>query len=101
MADGVDVFASAVGKKDSEFHVVVRLFPHRSIRCLLPLGSILRMNALQSLWQSRYAIFRSKAVDAIPFIGQVQRVSARNLPNPAPGMRQPLCFCQVTLAPPQ
>src|SRR5580693_1225472 len=101
MADGVDVFDRGAWEKNSEFHVVVRLLGHRSVDCLLPLGAVLGMNALKSLFQSRYAIFRIKAIYAIPFVGQVQRVSSRKLPDPAPRMREPLRFCQVTLAPPQ
>ena len=46
MADSVDVFDRPVGKKNSEFHFVFRLFSDCSIDCSLPLGSILRMNAL-------------------------------------------------------
>src|SRR6266436_7152798 len=71
MADGVDVFHRAARKKDSEFHFVVRLFSYCSIERPLPLGSILRMNALQPLFPTRHAIFWIEAIYAIPFLGQV------------------------------
>src|SRR5216684_7148180 len=71
MADGIDVFDSATRKKNSKFHFVIRLFRYCSIECPFPLGSILRMNALQPLFPSRHAIFWIEAVYAIPFLGQV------------------------------
>src|SRR5713101_7992088 len=72
MADGVDVFDSAARKKDSDFHSVIRLFTYCSIDCRLPLGSILRMNALQPFFPSRRAFFWIEAIYAIPFLGKVQ-----------------------------
>src|SRR5712671_1861614 len=71
MADGVDVFHRAARKKDSEFHFVIRLVRYCSIECPLPLGSILRMNALQPLFPSRHAIFWIEAIYAIPLLGQM------------------------------
>jgi len=62
MADGVDVFNRAVGKKDSEFHFETRRFSDCSIDCSLPLGSILRMNALHPFFPSRWALFWIEAI---------------------------------------
>src|SRR3989441_8898098 len=101
MADSVDVFDRAVRKKDSEFHFVIRLLTDCSIDCPLPLGSILRMNTPQPLFPSRHALFWIEAIYAIPFLGQMQGVSSRHPPGPTPRMREPLCFRQITLAPPQ
>src|SRR5216684_2340487 len=101
MADSVDVFDRAVRKKDSEFHFVIRLFTDCSIDCPLPLGSILRMNALQPFFPGRGALFWIEAIYAIPFLGQMQGVSSRYLPGPAPCVREPLRFRQITLALPQ
>ncbi len=101
MANGVDVFHRGARKKNSEFHVVVRLFAHCSVDCFLPLASVLRMNALQSLFESRYAILQVEAIYPIPFVGQVHSISSCYLPDPTPRMREPLCFCQIPLAAPQ
>src|ERR1700730_8544518 len=101
MADGVDVFDRAVRKNDSEFHFVIRLFGDCSIDWPLPLGSILGMNALQPLLPNRRARFWIKAIDAVPFLGQMHGVSSRYPPGPTPRMREPLGFRQVTLAAPQ
>src|SRR5258708_40370532 len=98
MADGVDVFDRVVWKQDSEFHFVTRFFRDCSIVCLLPLGSILRMNALQPFLPSRRALFWIEAINAVPFLGQMQGVSSRYPPGPTPGMREPLRFRQVRLA---
>ncbi len=62
MADGVDVFDRAARKQDSELHFVIRLFTDRSIDCPLPLGAILRMNALQPFFPSRRALFWIEAI---------------------------------------
>src|SRR6266404_8970305 len=101
MADSVYVFDSAAWKKDSEFHFVTRLFSDCSIDCLLPPGSILRMNALQPFFPSRRALFWIEAIYAVPFLGQMQGVSSRYPPGPTPRMREPLRFRQITLASPQ
>src|ERR1700730_11734184 len=101
MADGVDVFDRAVRKEDSEFHFVIRLFIDCSINCPLPLGSILRMNAPQPFFPSRHARFCIEAIYAIPFLGEMQSVSSRYLPDPAPCVSEPLRFRQITLASPQ
>src|SRR5882672_5165430 len=98
MADGVDVFDRAAWKKDSEFHLVIRLFSNCSIDCPLPLGSILRMSALQTFFKSRRAIFWIEAINAVPFLGQMQGVSSRYPPGPTPCVREPLRFLQVRLA---
>src|ERR1700723_2076257 len=98
MADGSDVFDRAAGKKDPEFHFVVRLFTDCSINCLLPPTSVLRMDALEPQPPSRRALFRLEAIDAIPLVGEMQGVSSRHLPDPATGMREPLGFSQIRLA---
>src|SRR3979409_2168802 len=100
MADGMDVFDSAVRKNDSEFHFVIRLFTDCSIDCPLPLGAILRMNSLEPLFPSRQALFPIKAIYAIPLLGKLHGLSSRHLPNPAPRMREPLRFRQITFASP-
>src|SRR6266478_670954 len=101
MADGVDVFDRAVGKKDSELHFETRRFSDCSIDCSLPLGSILRMDALHLFFPSGRALLWIEAIYAIPFLGQMQGDSSRYLPGPTPRMREPLRFRQVTLAPAQ
>ena len=97
----MDVFDRAVGKKDSEFHFVIRLFSDCSIDCRLPLGSILLMNALQPFFPSRHALLWIEAIYAIPFLGEMQGVSSRHPPDPTPRVREPLRFRQISLAPPQ
>src|SRR6266850_5867137 len=101
MADRVDVFDSAVRKNDSEFHFVIRLFTDCSIDRPLPLGTILRMNALEPLFPSWHALFSIKAIYAIPLLGKMHGISSGHSPNPTPGMREPLRFRQITLASPQ
>src|SRR5712664_1427120 len=101
MADGVDVFDSAASKKDSEFHFVIRLFSDCSTDCLLPLCSILGMNALQPFFPSRHALFWIEAIYAVPFFGQMQGISSRYPPGPTPRVREALRFRQISLAPPQ
>src|ERR1700675_2384282 len=101
MTDAVNVFKPGVGKKNPEFHIVVRLFTHCSVDCLFPLGSILWMNALQPLFPRRFSISRVEAIYAIPLVGQVQRVSSCYPPDPTPRMCEPLRFCQIVLATPQ
>src|SRR6266478_2737896 len=101
MADGVDMFDRAVWKWDSEFDFIIRLFTYCSIDCLLPLDSILWMNALQAFAPSRRASVRIEVIYAIPFLGKIHSVSSRYPPNPSPRMRERLCFRQISLAPPQ
>src|ERR1700737_471844 len=101
MADDVNVFDTAVRQKDSDFHVVIRLFTDCSISCLLPLGSILRMSAQQPFFPGRQALFWIEAIYAIPFLGEMQGVPSRYPPGPTPRVRKPLRFRQITFAPPQ
>src|SRR6202023_1137022 len=100
-ADGVDVFDYAARKKNSVFHFVIRLPNDCSSDCAFPLGSVFWMDALKPLFPSGHSLFRSEAINAIPFLGQMQGVSSRYLPNPTPGMREPLRFRKITLALPQ
>src|SRR5260370_15841617 len=100
MADGVDVFDRAVRKEDSEFDFIVRLFTYCPIDCLLPLDSILRMNALQAFAPSRRALVCIEAIDAIPFLGKIYSVSSRYPPNPSPRIRDRLCFRPISLLAP-
>src|SRR5258708_764465 len=101
MADGVDVFDSAGRKKVSDFYSVIRFSTDCSLDCRLPLGSFLRMNALQPFFRSRYALFWIEAIYAIQSLGEMQGVSSRYPPSPTPRMREPLRFCQVCLAAPE
>src|SRR6267154_2777818 len=98
MANGVDVFALTAGTKDSEFHIVVRPFNDCAIDRLLPSGSVVRMNALESLLPGWQAVLPVETIDAIPFLRQVQGISSRHIPDPTPGVREPLRFRQITLA---
>src|SRR6266478_201670 len=72
-----------------------------SIDCPLPVGTILRMNALEPLFPSRHALFWIKTIYAIPLLGKMRGFSSRYSPNPTPRMRQPLRFRQITLTLPQ
>src|SRR5438128_2443068 len=101
MADGMDVFNGTTRKKDPEFHFVSRLFSDCSIDYVLISGSILRMNPLEPLFPDRHALFRGEAIYAIPLLGEMRGVSSCYLPDPAPRMRESLCFRQVSLALPQ
>src|ERR1700692_269090 len=101
MADGVNVFDRAARKKYSEVYFVIPLFIYCSIDCPLPLGPILRMNALQSFFPARDALGWIVALYPIPFLGQVQAVSSRHPPPPTPGVREPLRFRQVRPLTPQ
>src|SRR3984957_17398464 len=98
MADGVEVFDRAVWKKDSEFHLVFRLFSDCSIDCPLPLSSILRMSALPTFFKSRRAIFWTEAIKPAPFLGQRRGAAPRYLPGPTPCVREPLRLRQVRFA---
>src|ERR1700692_1423961 len=98
MADRVDVFGCGVREKDCEFTFVIRLSSDCSVDCRLPLGSILRMSALQKLFKSRRAIFWIEAINSVPFLRQMQGVSFRYTPGPTPCMREPLCLPQVRFA---
>src|SRR3979490_290397 len=101
MADNVDMFERAARKEDSEFDFVGRFFSYCSINCLLPLGSILWMNALHPLVPIRHALSWIEAIYAVPFLGQMPGVSSLYPPVPPPRVRQPLRFRKVALAPPQ
>src|ERR1700733_829276 len=59
------------------------------------------MHALQPVFPSRQALLWIKAIDAIPFLGEIQGVPPWHAPGSTPRMREPLRFCQITLAPPQ
>src|ERR1700691_221699 len=98
MADGVDVFGCGVRKKDSELHFVIRLLSDCLVDCPFPLGSILRMSALQKLFKSRRAIFSIETINSVPFLGQMQGVSSSYPPSPTPCVREPLRLGQVRLA---
>src|ERR1700731_1438544 len=98
MADGVDGFGCGFREKDSEFHLVIRLSVDCSVDCPFPLGSSLRMSALQKLFKSGRAIFWIEAINSVPFLGQMQGVSSRYPPGPTPCVREPLRLRQVRLA---
>src|SRR5258708_24967097 len=101
MANSVDVFDRAVGKKDPEFYIVMGFFKDRSLDCPLPLGSICRMDPLETLFPNRHALCRIEPINPVPFLGQVNCVPSRYLPDPTARMSDPLRFRQVTLASPQ
>ena len=101
MANDADVFDGAGWKKDSKFHFVIRFFNDGSLDYPLPPGSILRMNAPQSFSPTGHALCLIETVFAIPFLGQIHRVSSRQPPNPTSRMRERLGFRKITLASPQ
>src|ERR1700723_711120 len=98
MANGVDVFDSAVRKKYSKFHFVIRNFTDCSIDRPLPFGSIIRMNALQPFAPGRRSLVWIKSVNAVPFLGKIHSFSSRYPPTPTPHMGGPLGFLQMSLA---
>src|SRR5438270_13996861 len=98
MADGVDVLDRAARKKESHFHFVIRLFANRSIGCLLPFDTILRMNALHPFLPNRQARFRIEAVYAVPFFGEMYAHVSRQPRGPTPGVCELLRLRQVRLA---
>src|SRR5438067_6917350 len=101
MASRVDMSNGPGRKQDSEVQTIVRFLTDRSIDRSLPLISILGMNPLQSLLPARHTPFRVEAVDAVPFLGQMQGASFRYLPDPTASMCEPLRFRQVAFAPAQ
>src|ERR1700730_3596888 len=101
MTDGENVSERPVGKQDPEFHFVIRRFRDCPINCFCPLGSILRMNALQPFFPIGRALFWIETIYAIPLVGQVQHYPSLNPPNPTPHMGEPLCLRQITFAPAQ
>src|SRR5580700_3801137 len=98
MADSMDVFDGAVRQEDSEFYIVIRLCADGLLDRVLPLVSILRMNALASLFPLRHTLFWIEAKYAIPFVGQMQGGPSVHSPDPTPGMRETLGFLKVRLA---
>src|SRR3981189_2414330 len=56
------------------------------------------MSALKTFFKSRRAIFWIEAINAVPFLGQMQGVSSRYPPSPTPCVHEPLRFRQVRLA---
>src|ERR1700730_10134143 len=101
MADRLDVFDRTARKKKPEFDVVIRICRHGSIDCCQVFRSIFRMNALQPLLPIGHAVFRIETIDAIPLVGEMQRLLTCYAPDPTAGMCEPLRFCQITFAPPQ
>src|SRR5437879_4358791 len=89
MAGRVDVFDRPVRKKDSELHLVIRFLTDCPLDCLLPPGTILRMNALEPLFPRWHALFWIKAIYAIPLRGKMQGFPSRHSPNPTARMREP------------
>src|ERR1700689_2056386 len=100
MADRVDVFNPAVRKKNSKLQVVIRLFTDCSFYGSLPAGSIFRMGALQAFFPVWHALFRIELIDAIPFLGEIQRISSQHFPDPTPGVREALRFGKIAFASP-
>src|SRR5439155_6707846 len=66
MCYNAEVLRYAAGKKDSIFHVIVRLFVHCSMHCCFPLVSILRMNTLQPFLPGPLILLWSEAINAVP-----------------------------------
>src|SRR5580658_8931582 len=97
MANGVNIFNSAVREKDSEFHIVFRLLADGSIDDSLPPVAILWVKALEPFFPTRHALFWIETIDPIPLIGQMQGIPSRHLPDPTSGVREPLCFIEVHL----
>src|SRR5580704_4357712 len=98
MADSVYIFDGAVRQEDSEFQLVFRSFTDGSLDFTLPPVSILWMNPLAPLFPRRHTLFWIEAKYAIPLVGKMQGASSLHLPDPTPGMRQPLGFFKVRLA---
>ncbi len=69
MSDTVEVSHGAIRKENPVFNFVVRLFTDCPIDGLLPPGSIVKMNALQSFVPGQHAFLGIETVDAIPFFG--------------------------------
>src|SRR2546427_4019358 len=101
MANRLDVFDGSARKKNPEFDIVIRICCHGSIDCCQVFRSIFRMNTLQPLLPIGHAVFWVEPIDAIPLVGEMQRLLTGYAPDPTPGMCEFLRFCQITFAPPQ
>src|ERR1700747_23211 len=101
MANRLDVFHRTTRKKKPEFDIVIRLCCHGSIGCFLGFRSVFRMYTLQPLFPIGHGVFRVEPINAIPLVGEMQRLLTSYPPDPAPGMCESLRFCQITFAPPQ
>src|SRR5258708_40280237 len=88
-------------QKNPVFDFVLRIFCYCFINYLLPPGSIVRMNTLQSFLPGRQTIARIETVHAIPLAREMQRTFSTYLPNPTSGMRELLRLGQIGLALPQ
>src|SRR5712672_1590839 len=98
MANSADMFDRAPRKKDAKLNFVFRLAGYCPFNRLFPLGSVLRINALQPFFPIRRSQFRLEAVYAVPFFREMQGLPSRYLPDPASRMSESLRFRQISLA---
>src|SRR5580700_6977831 len=101
MANRLEVFHRTARKKKPEFDIVIRRCCHGSIDCCQVFRSIFWMYTLQPLFRIGHAVLRVEPINAIPLVGEMQRLPTSYPPDPAPGMCESLRFCQITFAPPQ
>src|ERR1700680_4069818 len=100
MANRLDVF-DRTARNNPVFDIVIRSCCYGLIDCGQGFRSIFRMNTFEPLLPIGHAVFRVEPIDAIPLIGEMQRLLTRYAPAPAPGMCESLRFCQITFAAPQ
>src|SRR3984893_3200396 len=100
MANRLDVF-DRTARNNPVFDIVIRSCCYGLIDFCQVFRSIFRMNTLQPLLPIGHAVFRVEPIDAIPLVGEVQRLLTRYTPDPTAGMCESLRFCQITFAPPQ
>src|ERR1700676_1521035 len=98
MADRLDVF-DRTARNNPVFDIVIRICRYGSIDGGHVFRSIFRMNTLQPLLPIGHAVLGVEPIDAIPLLGEMQRLLTRYPPAPAPGMCESLRFRQITFAP--
>src|SRR5260370_27237035 len=95
----MDVSNSSIGKHDSELDGVVSSLAHCALDVFDNPVAILWMDPLQYRFTVRKALLRIEAPNSEIFLGPIE--SRYRVEGPAPCMRKPLRFRQVTLAPAQ
>src|ERR1700758_3296080 len=101
MPDGLDVFNRSVGVDDSVLDPIFRLLPrciaHGSIHVL----AVLWVDSFQERFARRWSFLRIESTNSEHFVGPVKRLPHRRVIGPTARLAEPLCFRQITLAPPQ
>src|SRR6201982_2847994 len=101
MPDGLGVFNRSVGVYYFVLDPVFRLPPRCIAHGFIHVFAILWVDSFQERFARRWTFLRIESTNSEHFVGPVKRLLRRRVIGPTARLAEPLCFRQITLAPPQ